>query len=86
MRADRGRQRGFPDAEANLGLEPLSSMVDQINDGNWCFADRADDPDDVVEFLFARRIEDFIGSQRRDTLLLALCSAASTSTDRKSVV
>jgi len=53
----------------DLRLEPLASVVDQVDDGNQRFADRADDADDVVKLLLARRVEDFIGAERRDALL-----------------
>ena len=63
MRANRAVQRGFANAQSDLGLEPLAPLVDQIDDRDRRAADRRCDLDDLVKVSLSGRVENAIAPQ-----------------------
>jgi hypothetical protein len=60
---------GRRDLQPDLGLEPLTSAVNQRHQRDWRRANHARQLDNVVERSFARCIEDPILAQQRKALL-----------------
>jgi hypothetical protein len=61
--------RGFADAEAVTGLEPLTIHVDETNQGDRHIKKTGREPGNPVKALFRIRIEDFQRLQCSDALV-----------------
>jgi hypothetical protein len=68
MSTDRNVERRLSDAQANLGLEPLARVLDQVDDGNGGAADMGGEPNHVIEVLLQRGIENAIAAQGDEAL------------------
>lgn len=66
--ADRHVDRGFPHAQAKLGLEPLAAALDQVDHRDRHRADPGGEFDQGVEGGLARRVEHLVIVQGREPL------------------
>jgi hypothetical protein len=67
--ADRVVERHLARAEPDFRLEPLASLREQVDGGDRCIQQLAQQTDEVVEAALPRRIEDAVGVQHRQALV-----------------
>ncbi len=64
FRADRELDRRFPNPKAQLGLEPLAPVLDEVDDRDRRPTSPRGQPDEVVELGLGWGIQDSVSAQR----------------------
>ena len=68
--AERGLERRLANAQPDLRLEPLAVRIDQIDHRDGRVADAGDQRRHVIEIGFPIGIEDLVGAQGRESIIL----------------